>query len=61
MYGTRGWFGVFIHSSYNGGDAHYRFADAESLHTREATADRRIAADPTGRLVVRFVNESNHA
>lgn len=55
-----GWWGVFVHSSFPdagpSGDR-YRKEDAISLHTREVQANLRVGdADPTGRLVVRWVN-----
>lgn len=54
-----GWWGVFVHSSYpeaGPSGALYHKADAISLHTREVQANLQVAADQTGKHVVRWVN-----
>lgn len=52
FYTVRGVYGVFAWT----GTGRYPLADAVSTHTRESSADRRIAADTTGTLVVRWVS-----
>ena len=47
----QGWFGVFAWT----GDGRYPVANAVSLHATERMADKRIDADTTGTLVVRWV------
>lgn len=50
-----GTWGVFIHSSYNGGDARYRKADAVKTFSTEAKANQYVAKSGDERLVVRFI------
>lgn len=47
-----GVYGVFVHSSHNGGDARYRAVDAVRTGGR-AVCERVMATDP--RYVVRFI------
>lgn len=49
----QGKWGVFVHSSFNGGDARYREQDAIATFDREAAAERLMRTDE--RYVTRFV------